>query len=507
MFSKTRKLNHNSYLLLAMFFLIFLIKPQIASCGNYCIGKIDTNITNRKDGPITEIMYDQDSTIWLNRFTAINYRKKDEDKFTEIFHKRDTKKLNYELGYLQFDGFGNIVDPSNGDMGMLNINTKEYKVYKFWQHDKMYAFYLREGIIFGNKMFIRSGFSGDNECIYLMYDEKSNTWKDDTSYVIRKTLDKGLDYSNIWKYKNKLYAPYKDGLYILDPYTNEEKYWENATIKEMLADGNSGIRSYYFDEERDITTLSILRKKRAYILRIFGTDSAKSYKLPYVLSPYWEEATHTVSFNCAIPLIPVDKEKNKFIVDFIPFNLTYWSEEEGFKYIPPPEYIKDPSDVEGNKYRVDSLEWLQRNVGFQYSENELWVAGGYRYIYRFDIQKMVESRNDDFPFKNWKSSVEDDTEQSTEQRFIEMDIFELSPVPSRSHLNVKYYLTAGFGNLNIRIYDIEGKEYNDTSYEIVKQSEITRTVRINLPPGLHSGVYMLHLEESGKTCSKKFVVE
>lgn len=510
-FSKTRKRNQNSYLLLAMFFLIFLIKPEISLSSNYIIGKIDTNISNRQEFGIYNFFYDKDSTIWMNRENAINYMKKGETKFTQVLHQKDVLnklKVPYIMSTPHLDGFGNIITIRAGDVGMFDIQTGEYKYYKYLKNiSPLISISTEMGMQFGDKLFLNSTNYGFMINYYMKYDKIQKKWIDDTSYYYRTKIEDEVGFARSWKYKDKLYIPYKKGLYILDPKTFEHTTWEDSLLTVYHDFRNRGL-GVVCDEEKDIITIAFIHYKRGHIMRIYGRDSVKLFKLPYVLSEYEEDKPKdNIGGSCAIKLTALDKEKTKFIVDFSNLNLTYWSEEEGFKYIPPPDYITDTNDVEGNKYKIDSLEWLNRLCGFMVNENEFWIAGEYRYIYRLDINKMLEARTDEFRYKHWKSSVEDDAEQSAEQRFVEMDIYGLSPVPSRSHLNVKYYLTAGFGNLNIKIYDIEGKEYNDATYEIVKQSEITRTVRINLPPGLHSGVYMLHLEESGKTCSKKFVVE
>lgn len=471
---------------------------------NYVIGKIDTNITHRTYAGLSRIFYDQDSTIWLIGSFDVCRMRKGETEFKRILDSNSAFlwSMNGFSG-LRLDPYGNLIKPVKKHFYILNTKTDVLRGYPFkfipWLEASLKIVPVNGGRIAGNKMYLNMPI-WDDYIAYLQYDESKQKWISDTSYYVRFPDKTYPILSSAYSIGDSLYLNIPKDTnrrkLILNTKTNEYSFGQ-YTIFDSLRniEGYQKNLGLVENTKKNIYTYARVIDKRAYIIRLDrNTDSLTFFKMPYVLHPAVEEAPDNevqYLFPGGISLTAVDDNMDRFVFDYAR-HLYYWSEQEGFKYIPPPKHED-----------FDSTDWWEKGILFKYSDKEWWISGGMRYIYRIDIEKMLASRNENFPYKNY-NSVE---EQETEVRFKTIGILDISPNPCKSFCEFNYFLLPGFDRLAIDIYDVSGKKYDYKDYEILSEDNIFRKVRVNLNGDMPPGVYILQITENGNTYSKKFVVK
>lgn len=472
---------------------------------NYVIGKIDTNVTHRIHGALANIEYDQDSTIWLFSGFDLCRMKKGEKEFKRILdtlHWSCYPMYGYSSFYL--DSHGNLIRPFGKNYLVLNTRTDEVKMYPFnfipWINTMHNIAPINCGVMVGNKIILgRRAY--DFYLAYIEYDEKEKKWISDTSYYIRFPDEMYTALGSDYLIGDSLYLNILNDTnrrkLIINTKTNEY-FFGKKTIFDSVNVDIKGLQTrlgVVENHKKNIFTYARVINKRAYIIRLDrNTDSLTFFKMPYVLHPAVEEAQDNevqFLFPWGFALTAVDDNMDRFLFDYAN-QVYYWSEQEGFKYIQPPKHED-----------FDSTDWWDRTILFKYSDKEWWISGAMRYIYRIDVEKMLASRNEDFPYKNY-NSVE---EQETEVRFKTIGILDISPNPCKSFCEFNYFLLPGFDRLALDIYDVSGKKYDYKDYEILSEDNIFRKVRVNLNGDMPPGVYILQITENGNTYSKKFVVK
>lgn len=472
---------------------------------NYVIGKIDTNITHRTYAGLSEIFYDQDSTVWLTGDFDVCRMRKGETEFKRILDS-NSKFFGPMNGFdgLYLDSYGKLICPRKKHFLVIDTKTDDVKMYPFKfistvQRSLGNSLIIAGGRMVGNKMYLRTNLV-DNIFLYLQYDENKKKWISDTNYIVHFPNNIYTSVELSYVIGDSLYLSILEDTerrkLILNTKTNEYSFGQ-YTIFDSLRniEGYQKNLGLVENTKNNIFTYARVINKRAYIIRLDrNTDSLTFFKMPYVLHPSVEEAEDNFVqflFPGGISPTAVDDNMDRFVFDYAR-HLYYWSEQEGFKYIPPPKHED-----------FDSTDWWEKGILFKYSDKEWWISGGMRYIYRIDIEKMLASRNENFPYKNY-NSVE---EQETEVRFKTIGILDILPNPCKSFCEFNYFLLPGFDRLAIDIYDVSGKKYDYKDYEILSEDNIFRKVRVNLNGDMPPGVYILQITENGNTYSKKFVVK
>lgn len=396
---------------------------------------------------------------------------------------------------VKMDNYGNLIY-------FYNSNFMNYKVYVV-NKEKNFKYFLeykeapmnwnltRDYNIIDDHMYFKTGLIGFPYMYYLLYDKVSEKWTWDSSQHIDFPQKWSVNTPLSYVLGKKIMIPSDSGLVVYNHETKTYKLHKFPELEILITKNGEGvgISSASIDTTNKIATIALIAKKRAQIMQIYDKDSVRIWTMPHILTPAIEERPNNIDA-LIIPnrATPIDMKQTQFIFATLG-NFIYWSKEVGFKNIP-----HDPAIF-------DTVDWIYKGPFYAMSDDTLLFSAGDK-TYVINTKEFVKTFNDDFPYKNWKSSVEDWHIPGVPM----MEIYGVSPSPASSHLDVNYFLDANHSDLRIKIFDNSGKEHPAPPYEITRQVGIDRTIRLNFANPLPPGVYILQLEENRYKCTQKFIV-
>ncbi len=489
----------NKFILFFSFSLVSFFISSTSIFAELVIRKIDSTNSPMVTAIPNYMFYDNDRTIWIKEDFGLYYIKQNQDSVINILY--DSTGRKYELynlnGYPYFDNHGNIIFVRSRNIIVFDTATKKITQNFDASENGEYRalIFSKGGFFIDNRFYLKTSMLFLPQIYFLEYDISLKKWTFDRENIIY--LPDNLRPHTMYMYQrqNKLHIPCDSGMFSFgrDRYTygnmlgltyNSFKGFEKLYQRWVIYGGCET------DLSQQIATYAFLIDRRATIMRVYGDDSVKTYTLPYKLAEALELDTNMEKLWGIKPEITaVNKLKTEFLMGF-PLTFIFWSEKEGFKYIPRP-----PHEI------IDTNDWLTKISLFLKDKDELWM-GTWGGIYVLNLHELLATRTDDFPYKTASNS------ESEVESYTQIGIYNISPTPCTDYLDLEYFLLSGFEELNIRIYDTSGKEYINPSYDILNQDGIFRKIRVNFGhSSLSPGMYLIKLEENGKSCSKKFIVQ